>query len=272
MDNQFHFISGLPRAGSTLLAGILRQNPELFAAMSSPVASLIHSLLEQIGAGSEFNPFFDDAKRKSLVNAIFHSYYEEHHKKRVIFDTNRLWTARLHQLVELHPKFKMVCLVRNPAWIMDSFERIYRKNPFEYSRMFNPASRITVYSRSESLAQAAGVFGLAWSALKEAYYGEHSNRLLLIDYDILTQYPEKTMSLLYDFLELQPFQHNFQKVEYNAELFDGQLGVKDLHTVKHKVVFEARNTILPPDLFAKYSEMQFWQDSLGTSASTISAK
>jgi hypothetical protein len=34
----FHFISGLPRAGSTLTAAILRQNPRFHAGMSSPVA------------------------------------------------------------------------------------------------------------------------------------------------------------------------------------------------------------------------------------------
>jgi sulfotransferase len=27
MRNRFHFISGLPRSGSTLLAALLRQNP-----------------------------------------------------------------------------------------------------------------------------------------------------------------------------------------------------------------------------------------------------
>jgi sulfotransferase len=32
----------------------------------------------------------------------------------------------------------MICCVRNPAWIMDSFEVIYRKNPFDYSRMYSP--------------------------------------------------------------------------------------------------------------------------------------
>jgi sulfotransferase len=30
---KMHFISGLPRSGSTLLAGILRQNPQFHAAM-----------------------------------------------------------------------------------------------------------------------------------------------------------------------------------------------------------------------------------------------
>ncbi|MBD9680249.1 sulfotransferase, partial [Pseudomonas sp. PDM18] len=33
----FHFISGLPRSGSTLLSAILLQNPRFHAGMSSPV-------------------------------------------------------------------------------------------------------------------------------------------------------------------------------------------------------------------------------------------
>ena len=33
---KMHFISGLPRSGSTLLSAILRQNPRFYAAMSSP--------------------------------------------------------------------------------------------------------------------------------------------------------------------------------------------------------------------------------------------
>jgi sulfotransferase len=61
---QLHFISGLPRSGSTLLAGILRQNPQFHAAISSPVTPMMNSALEQMGAGSEFSAFFVQEKRK----------------------------------------------------------------------------------------------------------------------------------------------------------------------------------------------------------------
>ncbi|MGV8837353.1 sulfotransferase, partial [Cellvibrio sp.] len=194
MPAQFHFISGLPRSGSTLLAGILRQNPRFYAAMSSPVAGLVNSMLEQTGANSESYTFFDDAKRKLMCTALFNAYYSDKTEP-VIFDTNRQWTARMHQLVELFDNFKMICCVRNPAWIMDSFETIYRKNPFDYSRMFSAASRGTVYSRCDSLINGGGTVGSAWTALKEAYYGEFSDRLLLVDYDLLTQHPARTIEL-----------------------------------------------------------------------------
>ncbi|GLX79701.1 hypothetical protein tinsulaeT_30410 [Thalassotalea insulae] len=271
--SQYHFISGLPRSGSTLLAGILRQNSSFHAAMSSPVAGLMNGTLEQMAAGSEFHAFFDDVKRKQMCQAIFSAYYSEHQEKHVIFDTNRIWSARMHQLVELFGRnFKMICCVRNPAWIMDSFERIYRKNPFEYSRMYSPQMRQTVYSRCEGMMSAQGVVGSAWTALKEAYYGEFSEQLLLVDYDLLVSQPEQCLQLLYQFIEEPSFTHDFEHVEYQEGEFDAQLGAKGLHTVKKKVAFSPRRSILPPDLYEKYSEMAFWQDTTGTSASIISPK
>lgn len=271
MSARFHFISGLPRSGSTLLAGILRQNPKFFASMSSPVAGLVNSLLEQTGANSESYTFFDDAKRKVLCKAMFDAYYSDKQNP-VIFDTNRQWTARMHQLVELFDNFKMICCVRNPAWVMDSFETIYRKNPFEYSRMFSAASRQTVYSRCDSLMNSGGTVGSAWTALKEAYYGEFSDRLLLVDYDLLTQHPARTIELIYRFLGEPLFAHDFNDVSYEASEFDQKLGVKGLHTVKKKVEFKTRRSILPPDLFVKYQEMDFWQDTTGTAAHIIASK
>lgn len=270
--NKVHFISGLPRSGSTLLAGILRQNPRFYAAISSPVAALMQSCLEQTGAGSEFYPLFNSERRKRLCHAQFDAYYYDKAEFDIIVDTNRHWTARLHQLVELFDDFKVICCVRNPAWVMDSFECIYRKNPFDYSRMFTPANRLTIYTRCESLINAAGAVGSAWTALKEAYYGEYSSKLLLVDYDILTQYPQRTMQLLYQFLNEPEHQHDFDNVEYEEGEFDQALGVKDLHTVKRKVEHKPRRTVLPPELFAKYSEMAFWEDTSGTEASNIGSK
>jgi sulfotransferase len=37
MQANIHFISGLPRSGSTLLSAILRQNPRFHAGMTGPV-------------------------------------------------------------------------------------------------------------------------------------------------------------------------------------------------------------------------------------------
>jgi sulfotransferase len=269
---QLHFISGLPRSGSTLLAGILRQNPRFHAAMSSPLAGLINGALEQMGAGTESYSFFDAAKRKTICSALINAYYADKAQP-IIFDTNRQWTARLHQLVDLGlGSFKVICCVRNPAWVMDSFEVIHRKNPFDYSRLYSAGSRQTVYTRCEAMMSSGGAVGSAWTALKEAYYGEFSDRLLLVDYDLLTQHPRRTLELIYSFIGEPWFEHDFDNVEYSENEFDQHLGVKGLHDVKKQVAFRHRRSILPPDLFAKYQDMDFWQDQTGTHAHIIASK
>ena len=108
----FHFLSGLPRSGSTLTAGILRQNPQFHAGMSSPVASLFDSLIAQVSAGSELSSMVDETQRKRLLRGLFESYYSDVPEP-VIFDTNRAWTAQLPALMQLFPEAKVICLVRS---------------------------------------------------------------------------------------------------------------------------------------------------------------
>ena len=52
-DRNYHFISGLPRSGSTLTSALLRQNPRFQAGISSPVAGLFEGIIAQVSAGNE---------------------------------------------------------------------------------------------------------------------------------------------------------------------------------------------------------------------------
>lgn len=269
----FHFISGLPRSGSTLLAAILLQNPRFHAGMSSPVGGLFSSIREQCSAGSEFAPLINHEQRRRLLRGVFDAYYADQADKAVVFDTNRLWCSDLPALRELFPDGKVIACVRNVAWVMDSLERVFRANPFENTKLFGDASeRNTVYSRVETLAQRSRLVGFAWSALKEAYYGEQADSLLLIDYDLLVQNPEQVMRLVYQFIDEPWFEHDFQNVAYDAPDFDEALGVAGLHKVRPRVARQERRTLLPPDLFEQYSRLSFWEDGSGSAANVIRNK
>lgn len=271
--SSYHFISGLPRSGSTLLSALLLQNPRFHAGMTSPVGNLFSSLLGQFSAGSEFGPVIEQPVRRRLLRGLFDNYYSEQAKKSVVFDTNRLWCAKLPALLDLFPSAKVIACVRNVAWVMDSLERVYRANPFENTKLFvDDAERNTVYSRVDTLAQRNRLVGFAWAALKEAYYGEHAGSLLLVDYDLLTQAPEKVLRLVYDFIGEPWFEHEFDNLAYDAPEFDQALGVSGLHKVKPKVKLESRRTILPPDLFEKYAELSFWRDGSSSTANVIRMK
>ncbi|AMS14973.1 MULTISPECIES: sulfotransferase family protein [Pseudomonas] len=270
---QFHFISGLPRSGSTLLSAILLQNPRFHAGMTSPVGALFSGILEQCSAGSEFGAVIDIDMRRRLLRGLFDSYYADKADKPVVFDTNRQWCARLPALKDLFPKARTIACVRNVAWVMDSLERLYRANPFENTKLFGDAvERNSVYSRCETLAQHNRLVGYAWTALKEAYYGENADSLLIVDYDLLSQAPERVMRLIYDFIDEPWFEHDFDSLAYDAPEFDQALGVAGLHKVKARVALQSRRTILPPDLFEKYAELSFWKDGASSAANVIRMK
>jgi sulfotransferase len=270
---QFHFISGLPRSGSTLLSAILLQNPRFHAGMTSPVGALFSGVLEQCSAGSEFGAVIDTDMRRRLLRGLFDAYYADKADKPVVFDTNRQWSSRLPAISDLFPKAKVIACVRNVAWVMDSLERLYRANPYENTKLFGDAvERNTVYSRCETLAQRNRLVGFAWAALKEAYYGEHADSLLIVDYDLLTQAPERVLRLVYDFIGEPWFEHDFEHLAYDAPAFDQALGVAGLHKVKPKVALQSRRTILPPDLFKQYADLSFWLDGSASAANVIRMK
>ena len=272
VDTKFHFISGLPRSGSTLLAALLLQNPRLHTGMTSPVGSLFSSMLAQFSAGSEFGPVIAREQRRRLLRGLFDSYYADRADKEVILDTNRMWCAKLPALMDLFPQARLLACVRNVAWVMDSMERLYRANPYENTKLFaDDVERNTVYSRVDTLAQRNRAVGFPWTALKEAYYGEHARSLLVIDYDLLTSAPNKVMRLVYDFIGEPWFEHDFDNVQYDAPEFDQALGLAGLHRVRPKVALKSRRSILPPDLFEQYSKLSFWQDGSGSEAQVIRA-
>ena len=107
----YYFISGLPRSGSTLLSGILKQNPEFYADISSPVEALTGSSIDII-SGAENNFTVTENQRKNLLYGIFDGYYQ-HIKKPVIFDTSRSWTKKTNSLQLLFPYTKILCPVRD---------------------------------------------------------------------------------------------------------------------------------------------------------------
>ena len=262
MRNGIHFISGLPRAGSTLLAALLRQNPRFSAGMTSPVGSLFNAMAAAMSQRNEGSVFIDEAQRIRLLRACFEAYYADIHPTQLVFDTNRQWTTKLTALASLFPGSRVICCVRNPAWVVDSIERLIRRNAFEPSGIFNYDPGGTVYSRVEGLSKGDGMVGFAWNALREAVFGAQAERLLLVRYETLTANPMLVLNTIYEAINEAPFAHDPTHIEpaYDMIDFDIRLGTPGLHHVRSVVRAETRSTILPPDLFERFDRDAFWND------------
>ena len=152
----------------------------------------------------------------------------------------------------------MIACVRNVAWVMDSIERLYRKNPYENTALFgSDAERSTVFTRTETLAQRNRLVGLAYSGLKEACYSKEGRAMLVVDYDLLVQRPAHVIPLIYQFLGEEAYPHDYDNLDFDTPDYDEGLGLVDLHKVRKKVSPEPRETILPPDLFEQYAKPSF---------------
>src|ERR1700716_3264413 len=72
---KFHFISGLPRAGSTLLAAILNQNPRFRAGMTSPLADIMGVVIAEASSKNDFSFDVSDDQRAAMLRGLVESFY-----------------------------------------------------------------------------------------------------------------------------------------------------------------------------------------------------
>ncbi|HET6804503.1 MAG TPA: sulfotransferase [Frateuria sp.] len=255
---RFHFISGLPRSGSTLLAALLRQNPRFHAGMSGPVAGMVAALLGEMSGRNEYSVFIDDAARQRVLRGAIENYYAGTAAD-VVFDTNRAWCARMGALRAMYPQSRVIACVRDMPWVIDSVERLVQRNAFQPSSIFNYAVGGTVYSRADGVANGDGLVGYPYNALKEAFFGEHAGNLMLLQYETLVANPRAALAAVYDFIGEPGFEHDFERIEYDASEFDRKAGTPGLHEVRGRVGAVPRESVLPPDVFRRFENDAFWR-------------
>jgi sulfotransferase len=263
----YYFISGLPRSGSTLLSGILKQNPDFYADIASPVEGLTGTAIDLI-TSAESNLTVTEDQRKNLMYGIFDGYYK-HIDKPVIFDSSRGWTKKTNFLKALFPYTKILCSVRDIVSILNSFEVISSKNPFHTKTLTE--YKDNVFARcDEMMNKNSGVVAGPWILLQEGY-ALHPEMIHFIEYENLCKEPEKTMRSVYEFLEKPYYSHDFENVEYSNENFDRACNLKDLHTVKKRVEYNPPRNVLPPEIVQKYKElnMEFWRENYKPDADII---
>ena len=255
----YHFISGLPRSGSTLLASILRQNPQFHAGIISPLGAMVPALQRAMSPEQETHIFVSPTQRLRVAEALFDAYYEDHLDK-IIFDTNRRWCADLALITHVFPNSRVLACVRSPAQIVDSFERLFQKNPLYLSTVFRSDPYGTVYDRVPIIMANDGVLGFAYNALRQAFYGPNANRLVLVEYTNLATAPKVTLDWIHDQLSLAPFDYDFDHIKQipEVDVFDNSIGTPGLHQLKEVVAYAGPPPALPPDIMARLPPV-FWR-------------
>src|SRR6201996_1816371 len=268
---KFHFISGMPRSGSTLLAAILNQNPRFRAGMTSPLADIMGVVMAEASSKNDFSFDVSDEQRVALLRGLVENFYAAdsdaansdttNSGTKIVFDTSRLWCSRMDLLNTLFPGSKVIACVRQLSWVLDSMERLVRKQPVSVSKVFRFDTNTTVYSRVEALTDPRGMVGFAFQATKDAFYGQYTpGQLLLLTYESLARNPAAAMRAVYQFIGEPWFEHDFNNLSYKADEFDARVGMPGLHSVRPKVEPVERTPILPREIFGRFVNESFWMD------------
>lgn len=255
IDLPIFFVSGLPRAGSTLLMNLLGQNPNHVV---TPTSGLIELFMKTKNGWKNFIEFksmgLENAKPHVLgaMKGIIYGYFEKDFDEgKVVFDKSRGWLAYIEDIEEvLGREIKVLVPVRDIRDICASFEKLYQNRSIEYDYETGEAffKCQTIEGRCEHLLSPGGVVGIAANRLRDACNRKIKNRLIIIPALALTSRPIAVLNQIHQLLGLPKFEYNPEKVEqitHENDLWHGM----DLHTIKSEVKpipTETWKGILPP--------------------------
>lgn len=256
-----HFISGLPRSGSTLITNILKQNPNIHGESVSSLSAIfgtVNANWSSIEANQEYPNF--DAKR-GVLSGILQGYYS-HINKSIVFDKDRGWIPLLAPLEEIIQKqVKIMVCVRNPAEILSSFERLRKENPLFFTRAdLSLREGSSIASRAYYYAGPDGAMGMAHRHIKDAIVMGYLDRFLFVDYNRYCSSPKAQTRRIYDFFEIPYFDHDFKNINQEEIYNDHAVGLPNLHKIKPEINKTTVNCVeyLGLELYEQYNREIFW--------------
>jgi sulfotransferase len=243
MSKRIHFMAGLPRSGSTLLANILAQNPRFHVTPTSGIVDM----LVQVRSAWDQNDAFQAAERKlsaqlkeQVMRAMLQAYFA-HVEQPVCIDKNRIWAEFLEMAAALvggPEHIRVIVCVRDLRDVLASFELLYRKTSAFGDIQTDPATALkfrTARGRVETFVDAAQPVGRAYIAIRDAITRGWGKQMHFVDYDDLTGRPQQALAGIYRFLGEDGFAHDFDNVRQVTMEDDTVYGFKDLHTIRPQV-------------------------------------
>lgn len=253
-----HFVSGLPRSGSTLLMNLLAQNPRHIV---TPTSGLI-DLVVGLRGGWMNSPSLRaeglevvQPKVERAIKGMIESYHgvKDEDRARTAFDKNRGWVAYIELLEKaLGRRVQVILTIRDVRAVLASFERLHRSNPTLRLEPKGPAffQAQTVEGRCQMLLSSSGAVGICINRIRDAINRGLGDRLIIVPYARLIREPKAVLAALHDELELPFFDgYDPDHVEQVTKEDDMLWGWSGLHVVRSKVEAPAHapwDGVLPP--------------------------
>ncbi len=233
------FQSSLPRAGSTLLQNILAQNPDFYTTPTSGLIELLYRSRAAFSEGVEFKAQDENVMKEAFLGYCeggINGYFSKITDKKYVVDKSRGWGINYDFLNQFYPNPKVVCMIRDLRDVFTSMEKNYRKHPHINTGIVNNAELkgTTVEKRVDHFAATPPV-GLSIDWMKDILSQGIYKNILFIKYEDLTKNPQEEMNKIYDFFEVERYEHNFNNVQQLTHENDTLHGVFGDHKIRQEV-------------------------------------
>ena len=249
MKKTLHFLSGIPRSGSTVLAAILNQNPQTHVSTTSGLVHALDGLANTWHSAGLLNE--NDPERKLLAQTMrgtIDAFYESTDKP-VIIDKGRGWPVpvimqAMSQVLQHKPK--IIATVRSVPDCMASFVRIAK--PADLDEFMHSG-------------QLADHLKAAYISLQEGYQFM-PECFLFVEYEDLLANPKAQLDRIHEFLELPAFDYDLSNIDGSSvkeddENLHGYSGMHDVKPVLAKQHSESPKDVLK-NHYAAFCQPEFW--------------
>jgi len=233
------FQSSLPRSGSTLLQNILGQNPDFYTTPTSGLIELLYRSRNGFSDSPEFKAQDENIMKKAFTGYCrggLEGYFNNITDKKYIVDKSRSWGVNYDFLNSFYENPKIVYMLRDPRDIFSSMEKNYRKNPHINSGVVNNVELqgTTVEKRVDHFVATPPV-GLSFDWLKDMVSQGIHKKVLFVKYENLTKDPQSEINRVYDFFEVERYNHDFSNVEQVTHEDDRIHGIFGDHKIRQEV-------------------------------------
>jgi sulfotransferase len=241
---EIHFLTGLPRSGNTLLGSIINQNPNLNLTANSILTDILYQLY-LLKNNIVFNNFPDHDSLDNVIKNVFNNYYKNW-KAKFIIDRSVWGTpANLKLLKSIVKKPKFIILYRPILECLASFIKIEKPS--------------NVREKCHELMQEEGMIGKSLWSIKNII--KEKENYIIIKYSNLIKTPIKETNKIYEFLNIDKFNHIFKKfndfsannIKYNDSVLNAPL--HKIRTNQIKLNKYKIEDYLPADIIKQYSNL-----------------
>ena len=257
-NKKIFFLAGFPRAGNTILASILNQNPDVCCTPNSITLEIYKELFLLKRTDVFFN-YPDHKSLENVIDSVFDSYYKNWNYKYII-DRGPAGTIGNLKLIKKHldPNIKIIFLVRPILEVLASWIDWASKTPDSFIREIETPKKACSFLMSKE-----GQIMKQLKCMDNLLKPENKHHVHFVDYDEIVNKPKETIDGIYKFLGIPKYKHrfkNFKQIKINGLSYDDSIVGKGMHTIKTKSLTKTKRDItkiLPTEIIQKYGQIKF---------------